>query len=193
MLTAQKTVEEKPVTSWMRIPLTQGKSTVVDLDDFLWLSKWKWHYHVAKGRKDGYAARTLTCIEENCPEERHIVWMHREIMGASADMQVDHKRFNGIVDTLDNRSARLRMATSSQNAFNRKTRKDSVTGYKGVHKSSVNRWTATIGMNGERLYLGSFKSIKEAVLARNRAALKYHGEFANMDDVQEINLIKDKE
>ena len=56
--------------------------------------------------------------------------VHRVIMNAPKGMDVDH--ING--DRLDNRKENLRICTRSQNSQNKKSRRDSKSGYKGVYE-----------------------------------------------------------
>ena len=92
------------------IPLTQGFATVVDLEDFLKFGKYKWYAKFSTG-KTPYAARS---VRKN--GHTKTIRLHREIMNAPFDMEVDHK--NG--DTLDNRrSCNLRVVTKQKNLENR--------------------------------------------------------------------------
>jgi hypothetical protein len=97
-------------------------------------------------------------------------------------MMVDHINH----DTLDNRRFNLRVCTKTQNQFNAKLRRDSTSGYKGVgfHKVTQ-KWMAYIRANNVQYHLGLFKTIREAVIARNVAAIKYHGEYAYLNPVPE--------
>ena len=45
------------------------------------------------------------------------------------------------------------------------------------------KWIVQIRALNKKLYLGRFNDIKKAALAYNRAALKYHGEFAHLNEV----------
>jgi hypothetical protein len=45
----------------------------------------------------------------------------------------------------------------------------------------MNRWRARIRVNGKRISLGLFKDEIEAAKAYDRAARKYHGEFASLN------------
>lgn len=112
------------------------------------------------------------------------VRIHRLITNVLPGLFVDH--VNG--DTLDNRGCNLRVCTSDENKRNRKTNCNSVTGFKGV-KPTVRaygcRYTAKIGVNGTYVYLGTFDTAVEAAIAYNRAAIRLHGEFARLNEIDE--------
>jgi hypothetical protein len=146
------------------IKLTQGKVTVVDDEDYEWLNQWKWHY------AGGSALRNIV---KN--KKWKSIWMHRLIMNTPDDLYVDHINHN----RLDNRKKNLRICTTGQNNRNSLKRKNNKSGYKGVYwKKQSKKWCAEIGINNERMYLGLFVDIKDAVNAYNRKAKELHGEFA---------------
>lgn len=91
---------------------------------------------------------------------------------------MDHR--NLIAD--DNRIANLRLATTSQNAGNRKRRRDSKSGFKGVgwHKTK-GRWYARIGLHGRRKTIGYFEEPHVAHEAYVKAAIETFGEFARFE------------
>ena len=96
---------------------------------------------------------------------------------------VDHVDFNQLNDKIDN----LRAATKSQNNKYSTSRKGSTSIYLGVctpRKNPCNYWFANIWVNNRSLKLGKFDTQEEAALAYNRAAVKYHGEFANLNIVK---------
>jgi hypothetical protein len=107
------------------------------------------------------------------------VYLHREIMTAPKGRIVDHK--NG--DSLDNRRANLRIATHAQNSSNkRKTRSKTTSRFIGVsYEKSQDRWAVKIKHKGKSYWIGGFKSEIEAAKARDIAAKKYHGEFAQLN------------
>jgi len=87
---------------------------------------------------------------------------------------IDHINRNG----LDNRRSNLRLATIAQNAWNSRRRKNR-SGYKGVwYAKDKGRFRAAIWHNNKREYLGYFDSPRQAALAYDEAAKRYHGEFA---------------
>lgn len=93
---------------------------------------------------------------------------------------------NLIVDHIDgnkqnNRIENLRLATSSQNRFNQKIRKDNSSGYKGVAwVKDKNKFRAVIHFNGKCKFLGYYKTAIEAHQAYCSAAEKYHKEFKRL-------------
>lgn len=86
---------------------------------------------------------------------------------------VDHINGNG----LDNRKCNLRAASKSQNAMNQKMRIDNTSGYKGIRPLPSGNYTARITVNGKKVYLGTFKDIRNAIAAREQAEIEYFGEF----------------
>lgn len=105
--------------------------------------------------------------------------MHREILNVPAGLECDH--ING--NSLDNRRANLRAATRQQNCWNNRKRKpNSLSKYKGVSFSKRGKpWKATLTVDGNWIYLGSYNSEKEAAKAYDKAAKKHFGEFAKLN------------
>lgn len=104
--------------------------------------------------------------------------MHRFILDAPHGMEVDHK--NG--DGLDCRRENMRLATRKQNAFNRKRPSVNTSGFKGVTLvKPTGKWLAQIEVGGKNMHLGTYESKIEAARAYDKAAIKYHGEFARLN------------
>lgn len=150
------------------IPLTQGKSAMVDDEDYDWLNQWKWHF------AQGYASRNSGSVLGL----RKAIRMHREILRTPKGMDTDH--ING--NTLDNRRKNLRICTRAQNNTNTRVRKDNTSGFRGVTWHTYTRkWEAQININGKHTHLGLFKTPEEAALAYDQEAKKHHGEFARLN------------
>lgn len=148
-----------------KIPLTRGKVAIVDDCDYDYLMQWKWYYH--KARSKGYARRSYCTV-----------YMHRlilERMGFKNFARSDHINR----DKLDNRRCNLRPATDRQSNCNRGKPNNNTSGYTGVcWDKAREKWYVQIQVNGKNMYIGRYDDLKEAVRVRNKAVLKYHGEFA---------------
>ena len=165
--------ERKFGQPYRKIRLTEGKFAIVDPDVFYRLNNFQW----CAARKDQsfYAVRFLN----NSNNKIGLISMHREIMDFPAGLLVDHKNNN----TLDNRRANLRLATSSQNNINRRRNKSkSLSRFVGVtFDKQKMRWLARIFVSRKCVFLGYFRSEFDAARAYDRAAMKYHGEFARLN------------
>ena len=153
------------------IPLTQGKFALVDDEDFERLSKFKWS--ASKKRDGGYMA-----VRHSPRPNRHTILMHRQIMNCPQGMDVDHIDHN----QLDNRKAKLRICTHTQNLQNSLSHKGSKSRFKGVcwHKGS-HKWQALIRTDSHRIHLGYFASEIEAAKTYDAVAIKYFREFASLN------------
>jgi hypothetical protein len=165
--------------TYRRIYLGEGYWTILDLLDYYRLRKYRW----IVGGKDGkfYAMRAVKVSER----EIKLISMHREIMNAPAGMLVDHRNRN----SLDNRRANLRLATPSQNSYNRQkiNSKKTSSKYRGVtYNKRDNKWTSRIKVNGKTLWLGYFDNEMDAGRVYDKAAIKYYGEFAHLNLPDEI-------
>jgi hypothetical protein len=150
------------------ILLSQGLKTIVDEEDYTTLSQYKWFAN--RARYTFYAARN---INEN--GKKTVVRMHRIIMSAEDDQQID--RING--DGLDNRRSNLRVASVISNQQNR-TKHSGNFIYKGISFRSdiLKHWRARITVNKQEIVLGYFETSLEAALAYDDAAKRFFGEFA---------------
>ncbi len=150
------------------IKLTHGAVTQVDDEDYNFLMQFKWHL-----TNCGYAVRRSPRVNGALGR---MILMHRVILNAPENLTVDHIDGN----PLNNTRANIRLAEHWQNMLNKKVRKDSRTGIKGVQKHG-NKYRVYVGLRGIRHLIGSFDSIEEASAAYQSAALRLHGEFACID------------
>ena len=102
-----------------------------------------------------------------------LAWMY--VYGEWPNGQIDH--ING--DKEDNRIANLRIVTDSENRQNCiKPQSNNQSGYRGVkidpRPGRVKRFDATIKINGQKIYLGTFLTAEEAYEAYLAAKVKLH-------------------
>jgi len=136
---------------------------LVDDDDYEFLNQFNWYLtpknHV-KGAFPFFSKR---------------MFMHR-FMACLFDtnIHVDHIDGNG----LNNQKSNLRPCTNSENSRNR--RPWGASKYLGVYKMR-DRWGSSIKSNGTVIFLGVFRCEVAAALAYDKAAKKYHKEFARLN------------
>jgi hypothetical protein len=144
------------------IKLTLGKYAIVSLEDYEKLNRHQWHALVS--HRTFYAVRT---------ENGKPIYMHNQIMQPEPGKVVDHENHNG----LDNSRSNLRLASRSQNAYNRKKKAGGRSKYKGAsYVKGRKKWRVCINHNGQRIHLGYFDNEMDA--ANDEAARLYHGKFA---------------
>jgi hypothetical protein len=84
--------------------------------------------------------------------------------------QIDH--ING--NPKDNRIANLRDVSGAENSRNQKLRCTNTSGAMGVHwDAKGKKWRCNIRANGNRIHLGTFTELSEAVAARKSAETAY--------------------
>jgi hypothetical protein len=91
---------------------------------------------------------------------------------------VDH--INGIPS--DNRMCNLRLATHTQNMRNRVNgaHKSSISGVRGVYKNKSGTYRSSYWLEGKRIHLGNFSTLKEAATLADQARKKIFGEFSGI-------------
>lgn len=133
--------------------------TIVDDDDYEWLMQWNWTAVQIHRKSGGYAMRH---------DRGKTISMHRLIMDAKEDEEIDHKDRCG----LNNQRSNLRIATRRQGLSNRGVFKNNKAGYKGVTV-----WKGKFQMN----ITAQFDTAEEAARAYDRCAKLLHGEFASLN------------
>lgn len=153
------------------IILTQGQHTVVDDDVYAWASKYNWY--ARKSRGTFYAARGPWVSGKQIH-----VSLHREIMRAPKWFLVDRRDGDGLNNVVTN----LRLCSNRQNTKNQSKAVNNTSGFKGVTwDNRTGRYQARIMVNWRSISLGNYDMAIEAALAYDRAAPRYHGEFARLN------------
>jgi hypothetical protein len=151
------------------IPLTKGMVALVDDGDFEFVSHWSWYASEVHG--NFYARRDV-----QVGGKRKRLYLHRILAGAAPGQNVDHKDRC----TLNNQRHNLRACSQTQNMGNCGMQCHNTSGFKGVSWSrSKNKWVAQIRPgNGQRQFIGRFKSPTDAAQAYDRVAREKYGRFA---------------
>lgn len=160
--------------SFRLIRLAGPRYAKVDPGDYDRLRKYEWF--ALKGTRNFYAVRRTRGPKGN---RFFTIYMHRELIEVGDGLLTDHVN----QDSMDNRRDNLRAATRAQNIRNRKKFSNSSgSKYKGLYRDKKKkRWIARIMFEKKKIHLGYFRDEIEAARAYDRAAMKYHGEFASLN------------
>lgn len=147
----------------------------IDDEDAEKVAQYTWHVHYCYRNGQPVLKGVRTDDVKNGKKRKLL--LHRLICAGSV---IDHKDGN----VLNNRKKNLRGCSTAENACNTQKYKQNTSGFKGVswHKH-VNRFAAQIGSSNKKIHLGYFDTAEEAASAYNKAALKYHGEFARLNEI----------
>jgi hypothetical protein len=131
------------------VPLTKGAVALVDECDFERVTAHRWYL-----TSSGYAARSIWN-----GGNRRIEYMHRAIMEAPSDVEVDHINH----DRVDNRRSNLRCVDHATNARNISPHRDGMSRFRCVSfDKKRGLWVVYARVDGKQRYFGSFEHEEDA-------------------------------
>lgn len=142
---------------------------MVDDEDYDRLSKFKWYY---SGGKRGVYRRKNVAMADDIMQNYKLIFDH-----------IDRNVLNG-------QKSNLRKCDCSQNSCNRRKRAGSSSIFIGVgwHKHR-SKWKTSVTKEGIHYSIGYFDDEVEAAVARDKAAVQLHGEFAVLNTQLIVNRI----
>ena len=120
----------------------QNKYVIVDAEYAPFLKTIKWYIC-----EQGYARATIS---------GKVIYMHELIINRPPSKVIDHINFN----KLDNTKINLQILSNIDNLNKRQFKRKGV----GFHYAS-NKWRARVRVKGTEIYLGIFKTKKQAIKA----------------------------
>lgn len=166
-----------------QIPLGQsGLVAIVDDEDFEWINSYRWHLR-GNAKRNPNKMYAVHQPYSNGKKTRQVA-MHRLVMGIKDQLiVVDHIDHNG----LNNQKANLRICSPAENTRNSRPSNGRSSRFKGVnfHKQTQ-KWCARITSDSKTIFVGLLESEEDAARHYNAAAVKYHGEFACLNDVDPL-------
>jgi hypothetical protein len=126
--------------------------------------------------KGGYCTVVIYCIDKRVAKKIHrlvaITFLENEDDKPCID-HIDGNRQNNHIEN-------LRFATYSENSHNAKTRKDNISGHKGIRYDEITkRWRVRITIDGTQIHLGGYVNKEDAIQARITRANQAFGVFVN--------------
>lgn len=158
-----------------------GKYTIVDLEGF-------YKYNLC-GNKYNWTMQKSTHVVSWDKELKRNVYLHVLINDNPTAENVDHKDRN----PLNNLKSNLRSSTVKENQHNQNIRKDNKTGYKNVAVRSNGSFGVTLRVDGKKEFLGEYSSPAMAAYAYDLVAPLFFGEFPNINNIAEKELLTEEE
>lgn len=127
------------------------------------LTQYSWF--INNGYLRAYKRGTGRASEKN-------IYLHQLIAARMGLQRVDHINR----DRLDNRRENLREASRQQNNWNKSKMRNNKTGVPNVTRHQ-GRFRVTVTKDRKQYYGGSYTTIEEAKIARNRLVRELHGSY----------------
>lgn len=145
----------------------KGEEFWFDIEDYNKIKDYCWHFN-----QWGHLISTE-------PHSNKRAFLHRKVMEPIPEgMVVNHKNHPpGRKNKFDNRKSNLEICTPQQNSMNHHIHSNNTTGHSGITYKD-DRWIVRIGYMNNRIYLGSYKSLEEAINVRKKAEEKYYGQYS---------------
>jgi hypothetical protein len=150
----------------VEIPLTRGFMALVDPADAADIFQYSWRVSLVRGHV--YALRT-DCRAPGAPKT---VFMHRQIMDAPPDLDVDHWDDNGLNNTRDN----LRILTTGANIARSRSVRNQY-GYRGV-TCRGELFYGRVVFDRWQYYTAGFDTPADAARAREPLLISLFGKVA---------------
>jgi hypothetical protein len=150
---------------------SKGEPFYFDLNDYDKIKNYCWSYD-----KNKY-------LNSKDIKSHKIIKMHRLLMDIinKPKFIVDH--IFGI--NYDNRKSELRIVEIQQNNYNHNKYKNNSSGCTGVsYCKKLNKWQVEINYNKQKIYLGIFENIQDAIDVRKEAEIKYFGKYRRIDKTE---------
>lgn len=137
-----------------------------DKGRFFWKKK---HAGIPHGKEagsvDGRGIRQVK-VDQRIYKEHFLVWLY--VYGERCE-NIHHINH----DLLDNRPVNLCKTQIKDIAKNKEMLRRNTSGFTGVTRRNRSTFIAQITVNGRNIYLGSFRKIEDAIVARKKANKKY--------------------
>ena len=126
----------------------------------------------------GYLYVVLSSNGESSNKSIHRLVAESFILNLNDLPFVDHKD----IYSVNNHISNLRWCNQRENNQNRSKNKNTSSIYKGVcFNKALNKWTAQIQYNGQKIHLGCYVDESEAARAYDRKASELFGIFAKLN------------
>lgn len=155
------------------LKLQNGMITYLD-DEDAWAAA-NYHWLARKSQNGNWYACCNVILSSG---KRSGLKLHRLLMDAQPGELIDHRNRS----TLDNQKHNLRSVNGRNSRLNQRKRRDNMSGYRGVSKATVgNRWIMQISDKQGNRIKRYYQTPEEAAVMYDRAALRLHGAFAQLN------------